>query len=58
MKIIDLSHTISPEMPVCPGTEPLTFTPACTMDHFEFVMKEITIQARDCLPIRAVAIIE
>ena len=32
MKIIDLTHTISPEMPVYPGTEPPTLTTECTID--------------------------
>jgi len=43
MKIIDLSHTISPEMPVYPGTEPPTFTAECTLENVGFVEKKITL---------------
>jgi len=37
MKIIDLTHYISPDMPVYPGTEPPVFDPANTYekDHFK-----------------------
>ena len=43
MKIIDLSHTISPGMPVYPGTEPPTFVPACSLEDLGFVEKKITL---------------
>ena len=43
MKIVDLSHTISPEMPVYPGTEPPTFTAECTLDNVGFIEKKITL---------------
>lgn len=43
MKIIDLSHTISPGMPVYPGTEPPTFFTACTIEGTGFLEKKITL---------------
>jgi len=43
MKIIDLSHTVSPGMPVYPGTEPPRFTDACTIDTIGFAEKEMTM---------------
>lgn len=43
MKIIDLSHTISPDMPVYPGTEPPTFEVGCTIENDGFLEKEITM---------------
>lgn len=43
MKIIDLSHTISPGMPAYPGTEPPTFAPACSLKDLGFVEKKITL---------------
>lgn len=33
MRILDLTHTISPDMPVYPGTEPPLLTEACTMER-------------------------
>ena len=32
MKMLDLTHCITPEMPVYPGTEPPRLTAACTME--------------------------
>jgi kynurenine formamidase len=43
MKIIDLSHTISPDMPAYPGTEPPTFKVGCTIENDGFLEKEITM---------------
>jgi arylformamidase len=43
MKIVDLSHTISPDMPVYPGTEPPTFSTACTIEGIGFMEKKITL---------------
>jgi len=42
MKIIDLSHMISPDMPVYPGTEPPLFFTACTIEAMGFLEKKIT----------------
>lgn len=43
MKIVDLSHSIFPNMPVYPGTEPPSFTTACTIDGVGFLEKKITL---------------
>jgi len=43
MKIVDLSHTISPDMPVYPGTEPPLFSTACTIEGIGFTEKKITL---------------
>jgi kynurenine formamidase len=43
MKIVDLSHTISPDMPVYPGTEPPLFFTACTIEDVGFLEKKITL---------------
>ncbi len=42
MKIIDLTHTLSPDMPVYPGTAPPLFKPGCTIEADGFAEKEIT----------------
>ena len=42
MKVIDLTHTIRPGMPVYPGTEPPKFTPANTYERDGF--KETLVQ--------------
>ena len=42
MKVIDLTHTIRPGMPVYPGTEPPKFTPANTYEKDGF--KETLVQ--------------
>ena len=43
MKIIDLTHTISPNMPAYPGTQPPTFKVGCTIENDGFLEKEITM---------------
>ena len=43
MKIIDLSHTIFPEMPVYPGTKAPEFSIPCTLGQHGFVEREITM---------------
>jgi kynurenine formamidase len=42
MKIIDLTHAISPNMPVYPGTEPPVFITGCSIDDIGFLEKKIT----------------
>ena len=48
MKVLDLTHTITPDMPVYPGTEPPTFAPANTYEKDGF-------RDADGAPIRAMA---
>jgi kynurenine formamidase len=43
MNIIDLSHTISPGMPVYPGDEPPVITNRAAIDEDGFVEKSITL---------------
>jgi arylformamidase len=43
MKAIDLSHTISTETPVYPGTEPPVFSTPCTIITHGFAEKKITL---------------
>ncbi len=43
MKVVDLSHAISPDMPAYPGTEPPTFKLGCTIENDGFLEKEITM---------------
>ncbi|MCP4548721.1 MAG: cyclase family protein, partial [bacterium] len=43
MKVVDLSHPLSPDMPVYPGTDPPLFTPVCSFDDFGFREKKITM---------------
>lgn len=43
MRIIDLSHTVSPDMPVYPGTEQPVFTTDCSLDEIGFLEKKITL---------------
>lgn len=43
MKIIDLTHSISPNMPVYPGTEPPIFLQGCSIDEIGFLEKKITL---------------
>lgn len=43
MKIIDLTHSISPNMPVYPGTEPPIFLQGCAIDETGFLEKKITL---------------
>jgi kynurenine formamidase len=43
MQIIDLSHAISPDMPVYPGTNPPKFSIPCTIEKDGFTETEISI---------------
>lgn len=43
MKLVDLTHPISPNMPVYPGTEPPVFTTGCSIDEIGFLEKKITL---------------
>jgi len=43
MKTVDLSHTISTETPVYPGTEPPVFTTPCTIENQGYTEKRITL---------------
>ncbi len=43
MNVIDLSHAISPGMPVYPGTEPPQFSQACTIAANGFAEKRISL---------------
>ncbi len=43
MKIFDLSHTVSPDMPVYPGTEQPIFITGCSIDEIGFLEKKITM---------------
>lgn len=43
MKVIDLSHNITEEMPVYPGTEPPSLVAACTIGQDGFEEKRITM---------------
>lgn len=43
MQIVDLTQTISPEMPVYPGTEPPVFTIGCSLEVDGFVEKKLTL---------------
>lgn len=42
MNIIDLTHTISPSMPVYPDTETPIFIQGCTIEKDGFLEKKIT----------------
>ena len=43
MKIIDLSHLITPDMPVYPGTDPPLFDEPTTIENNGFLEKKITL---------------
>jgi len=43
MNVIDLTHPISPEMPVYPGTEPPAFSIPCTIQRDGFEERRITL---------------
>lgn len=43
MKIIDLTHILSPNMPVYPGTEQPVFITGCSIDENGFLEKKITM---------------
>lgn len=36
MKVVDLTHTVAPDMPVYPGTQPPSFEPANTYERDGF----------------------
>ncbi|MBU1564737.1 MAG: cyclase family protein [Proteobacteria bacterium] len=43
MRIVDLSHTVSSNMPVYPGTEQPIFITGCSIDEIGFLEKKITM---------------
>jgi kynurenine formamidase len=43
MKIIDLTHTVSPDMPVYPGTEQPSISQEFSIEHDGFIEKKITM---------------
>ena len=43
MKIVDLTHSISENMPVYPGTEQPVFITGCSIDEIGFLEKKITL---------------
>lgn len=43
MRIVDLSHTVSPDMPVYPGTEQPIFITGCSIEEIGFLEKKITM---------------
>ena len=43
MRIIDLTHPISEDMPVYPGTEPPIFETGCSIEEAGFLEKKITL---------------
>lgn len=43
MKTIDLTHPMSPGMPVYPGTEPPVFETPCTIENSGFAEKKMTL---------------
>jgi kynurenine formamidase len=43
MKVIDLSHPVSPGMPVYPGTEPPVFVTGASIAQARFLEKKITL---------------
>jgi kynurenine formamidase len=43
MRIVDLTHTVSPDMPFYPGTEPPVFTRPCTLESHGFVEQKISL---------------
>jgi arylformamidase len=42
MSLIDLTHTLSPDMPVYPGTAPPTFKSVCSLEADGLVEKELS----------------
>ena len=42
MKPVDLTHPITPSMPVYPGTEPPVFSAGCSIEEVGFLEKKIT----------------
>lgn len=45
MSIVDLSHTLSPDMPVYPGTEQPQFTTSSSLENDGFFEKKITMSS-------------
>lgn len=45
MKIIDLTHTVSPDMPVYPGTEQPVFIAGSSIEEAGFLEKKITLNS-------------
>jgi arylformamidase len=45
MKIIDLTHTVTPGMPLYPGTKPPELTTLCTVNKNGFIEKRISISS-------------
>lgn len=43
MKILDLTHTITPGMPIFPGTEPPEIDVSCTMEEHGFLETKISM---------------
>ena len=43
MRIVDLTHTVSPNMPVYPGTEQPVFITGCSIEGTGFLEKKITM---------------
>lgn len=43
LRVVDLSHAISPDMPYYPGTEPPIFTRPCTLESHGFVEQRIAL---------------
>ena len=43
MKVLDLTHTITPDMPVYPGTEPPVFEPANTYERDGFKETKVSL---------------
>jgi kynurenine formamidase len=43
MKLVDLTHPITPNMPVYPGTQPPVFITGCSIDETGFLEKQITL---------------
>jgi kynurenine formamidase len=43
MRIVDLTHIVSPNMPVYPGTEQPIFITGCSIDETGFLEKKITM---------------
>lgn len=43
MEVVDLTHTVSPGMPVFPGTDPPAFELATTLEKQGFIEKKLTL---------------
>jgi len=42
IRLVDLTHPISPDMPVYPGTDPPVLLPGCSLEQAGFLEKKIT----------------